>query len=166
MRQTVAAIRVTSTHALGVLCLCVPNNIRGRWPVGLTTRVDFWHWCINECCSMKTSDPASESGEKPNNASLGVQMSFSASVATLCLLSGFFALHNPIHLFNKDSVLNMYKQTRTMHYTTNPNAQQWTSLLTTVQYSNCNWYILVAEFCCIMFIEIIIASFQMQRVLK
>jgi len=84
---------------------------------------------------MKTSDPTSESGEKPNYASLGVQMSFSASVAALCLLSGFFALHNPIHLFNKDSVLNMYKQTRTMHYTTNPHAQQWTSLLTTVPYN-------------------------------
>ena len=62
-------------------------------------------------------------------------MIFSATVAVLCLLSGFFTLHNPIHLFNKDSVLNMYKQTRTMHYTTNPAAQQWTSLLTTVPYN-------------------------------
>ena len=79
--------------------------------------------------------PDSVASKTANVASDGVHLILSASVAALCLLSGFFALHNPIHLTNKDSVLNMYKQTRTMHYTTNPAAQQWTSLLTTVPYN-------------------------------
>jgi hypothetical protein len=60
----------------------------------------------------------------------------SVAVGALCifsLLAGIFALHNPVHATH-DSILNMYRATKTMHLAGNPLDLQWTSLMSTQPY--------------------------------
>lgn len=60
------------------------------------------------------------------------------AVCVLCvtsLLAGIFAMHNPLHIDGSyDSILSMYRRTKTMHLAANPLALQWTSLLSTQPY--------------------------------
>jgi len=58
------------------------------------------------------------------------------AVVVLCvtsLLAGIFAMHNPM-TGNRASILNSYRQTKTMHLSANPLALHWTSLLSAQPY--------------------------------
>jgi hypothetical protein len=60
------------------------------------------------------------------------------AVCALCvtsLLAGIFALHNPVQMEgSRDSLMNMYRRTKTMHLAANPLELQWTSLLSAQPY--------------------------------
>lgn len=59
------------------------------------------------------------------------------------LLGGIFALHNPAAA-TYDSVLNMYRRTRTMHQTMDPQRLRWMSLLSSEPYPE-SWSFLSPE---------------------
>ena len=81
---------------------------------------------------------AASKGENDAAAVSPVNYLKPVAVFVLCvtsLLAGVFAMHNPLpRAGSHDSILNMFRRTKTMHLAANPLALQWTSLLSTQPY--------------------------------
>lgn len=84
--------------------------------------------------ASKLNEPDGETGT-PSSLNY-IKPLFAGLLCVSTLLAGILALHNPVHILPDphDSILNMYRQTRTMHLAANPLDLQWTSLLSTQPY--------------------------------